>query len=201
MDAQDEEVAAGTEQAKARRAAFLAAMPGDLFDREDAIAGAIARENASARSKLKRVYRLMDEISAYRANHVACRQACAACCRMNVMITALEAELISAATGKARSHVPESIVHPQDRFVGSPCPFLVADECSIYDSRPLSCRKHASYFTTNKWCSPPHLNSVQAPMVQFGGLDEALMMVSAGRGMPVLADIRDFFGMAKPQHE
>ena len=113
---------------------------------------------------------------------------------MNITITSLEAEAIAAATGRAASRVTGPISHPQDKFVGSPCPFLVADECSIYEDRPLSCRKHASYFTTEKWCSPPHLNTVQAPLVRFGGLDEALVTLSAKKGAVVFADIRDFFG-------
>ena len=192
MSGLDKEVAEGRVEAEARRAAFLAAVPKSLLDREDAIAG-VARENASARSKLKRVYRLMDEISVYRAGHVACGRACSACCRMNVTISGLEADAIAAATGRSLRQVTETIAHPQDEFVGSPCSFLVADECSIYDSRPLACRKHASYFSTNKWCSPPHLNTIQAPLVRFGGLDEALVALSARRGTAIFADIRDFF--------
>ncbi len=194
MDELEQEVAAGKELAEGRRAGFLAAVPKPLLDREDAITGKVARENASARSKLKRVYRLMDEMSVYRAHHVACRRACSACCRMNITITALEAETIAAATGRPAAPVANSIEHQQDKFVGSPCPFLVADECSIYDNRPLSCRKHASYFITEKWCSPPHMNTVQAPLVRFGGLDEALTLLSTKKGTAVFADIRDFFG-------
>jgi uncharacterized protein len=194
MSELDEEVAKGRVLAESRRAAFLAAVPKSLLDREDAITGEVTRENASARSKLKRVYRLMDEISAYRVEHVACRRACSACCRMNITITALEAEAISAASGRAAARVSGTIAHPQDKFVGSPCPFLTEDECSIYENRPLSCRKHASYFTTEKWCTLPYLNTIQAPLVKFGGLDEALSVLSVKKGAVVFADIRDFFG-------
>lgn len=194
MKKPDEVLPEGRVLAETRRAAFIAAIPKSLLDHEDAITGEVMRVNASARSKLKRVYRLMDEISVYRAGHVACRRACSACCRMNITITSLEAETIAAATGRPAARVTETIAHSQDKFVGTPCPFLVADECSIYGDRPLSCRKHASYFTTEKWCSPPHLNTVQAPMVSFGGLDEALTVLSVKRGAVVFADIRDFFG-------
>lgn len=186
-------IVASTEQAEARRAAFLASVPKPLLDREDAIRSTVVTENASLRSKLRRVYRVMDELSVHRADHVACRRACSACCRMNVTITALEAENIAATTGRPAAFVEQTIKHPEDRFVGSPCPFLAADECSIYDNRPLSCRKHASYFTTEKWCAPPYLNSIQAPLVRFGGLDEALVVLSARKGTVVFADIRDFF--------
>jgi len=116
-------------EAVSRRAAFLAAVPKALLDREDAIAIEVTRENASARSKLKRVYRLMDEISAYRVEHVACRQACSACCRMNVTISALEAEALAAATGRPAAQVTRTIVHPQERFVVSGQPRHL--ECAV----------------------------------------------------------------------
>lgn len=179
-------------QAEERRAAFLAAVPKPLLDREDAIPDQVANANASTRVKLKRVYLLMDEMSAYRADHVACRRACSACCRMNVTITAAEAEAISAATGRRAANLIRTVEHPQDEFIGTPCPFLAGDECSIYENRPLSCRKHASYFVSERWCSPPYLNTLQAPLVRFGGLDEALALVSMKKGQIVFADIRDF---------
>lgn len=194
MDEPEQIIEVSIREADARRAAFLAAVPKSLLTREDALTSDVARENASARSKLRRVYSVMDEISAYRADHVACRRACSACCRMNITITSLEAGFIAASTGRAAAQIITTIAHAQDKFVGRPCPFLVAEECSIYDSRPLACRKHASYFTTEKWCSPPYLNSVKAPLVRFGGLDEALTVLSTRRGSPVFADIRDFFG-------
>ena len=191
----DEDIAACREQAEGRRAAFTDGLPKLLLDREDSIAASVAAENASARSKLRRIYKLMDEMAVYRHGHVACKQGCAACCRMNVTVSALEAEAIAGSTGRVATRLPESIEHPEDAFIGSPCPFLVAEECSIYADRPLACRKHASYFTSEKWCSPPHVSTVQAPLVRFGGLDEALAVVSVRKGAAVFADIRDFFGV------
>lgn len=195
MDELEQTIEVDRSQAEVRREAFLAAVPKSLLAREDEITGDLTRDNASAKSKLRRVYKLMDEISAYRAGHAACGRGCSACCRMNVTITSLEADVIAASTGRRALQVTTTISHPEDKFVGSPCPFLVAEECSIYENRPLSCRKHASYFTTAKWCSPPYLNSVQAPLVRFGGLDEALTSLSARKGSPIFADIRDFFAV------
>jgi uncharacterized protein len=96
--------------------------------------------------------------------------------------------------------VPQRLLEREDSIratVGKACPFLVDEQCSVYDNRPLACRKHASYYTNEKWCSPPYLNTVQAPLVRFGGLDEALAVVSARKTAPVFADIRDFFGTPK----
>jgi len=193
MNSAEEDIAACQEVAENRRADFLGALPKNILDREDAIAAKVANENASARSKLRRIYTLMDEMSAFRRDHVACKKGCSACCQMNITVSSMEAESIAAATGRPTAIVTETIAHPQEEFIGKPCPFLQADECSIYDHRPLACRKHASYFTTQKWCSPPYVNTVQAPLVRFGGLDEALAVVSVRKGSTVFADIRDFF--------
>jgi uncharacterized protein len=160
----------------------LDALPKPLLDSEDSIAASLSTENASARSKLRRIYKLMDQMAIHRQAHVACKQGCAACCRMNITVSAVEAEAIAAAAGRTLIRVSGSIVHPEDEFIGKPCPFLVGEECSIYLSRPLACRKHASYFTSEKWCAPPHVNTVQAPLVRFSGLDEALAFVSARKG-------------------
>lgn len=191
----DDNIAVCCEQAQGRRAAFLRALPKALLDREDSIAASVATENASARSKLRRIYKLMDEMAVHREGKVACKQGCAACCRMNVTVSALEAEAIAAATGRVAARITESVSHPEEEYLGRPCPFLAAHECSIYVDRPLACRKHASYFTSEKWCSLPHVNTVQAPLVRFGGLDDALALVSMRKSGAVFADIRDFFGM------
>ena len=57
----DDNIAVCCERAQGRRAAFLGALPKALLDREDSIAASVATENASARSKLRRIYKLMDE--------------------------------------------------------------------------------------------------------------------------------------------
>lgn len=193
MNSAEEDIEACQEVAENRRAAFLSALPKDTLDREDAIAANVANANASVRSKLRRIYTLMDEMSAFRRDHVACKKGCSACCQMNITVSSMEAESIAAATGRPAAIVTETIAHPQEEFIGNPCPFLRANECSIYDHRPLACRKHSSYFTTEKWCSPPYVNTVQAPLVRFSGLDEALAVVSVRKGTTVFADIRDFF--------
>ena len=148
MNSADEDITGCREVAENRRAAFLGAMPKQLLDREDAIAALVVNENASARSKLRRIYRLTDEMSAFRQEHVACKKGCSACCQMNVTVSSVEAESIAAATGRIAANLTESVAHSQDEFVGKPCPFLHADECSIYDHRPLACRKIPRIFNT-----------------------------------------------------
>ena len=95
--------------------------------------------NASAQSKLGRIYALVDELSAYRAPYVACKQGCSDCCRMNVQISNLEAERIAAATGHRPRTLVRSVKHDNGKFAGEACPFLDGNACSIYEHRPYVC--------------------------------------------------------------
>ena len=185
-----------TEAAQIRRQAFVDALPKRLVELEGSLPTDIARANASARSKIGKIYRLMDQIAEVRAPHVACAGECADCCRMNVSISGLEAKLIAEATRRKAATVEASIRHEQGRFVGVACPFLRDDLCTIYEHRPLVCRNHASFYPTAKWCMPEHSLRTDAPMVNFSGIDEAYVAVSSGRDRMILADIRDFFPMA-----
>lgn len=180
--------------AKARRAAFLAGMPKATLEAEDKLPVLVDRLNASARSKLHRIYSVADEISEWRAPFVACGRGCSACCHMNVSITRAEAERIGSTIGRRPIAVRASAMHPIDKFAGNPCPFLDnVGACSIYADRPLACRKHASFFQDDRACRADLMNAVDAPLVSFSGLDEALFAASEERGEVVLADIRDFF--------
>lgn len=112
----DDNIAVCCEQAQGRRAAFLRALPKALLDREDSIAASVATKNASARSKLRRIYKLMDEMAVHREGKVACKQGCAACCRMYVTVSALDAEAIAAATGRVAARITESVSHRRTNF-------------------------------------------------------------------------------------
>lgn len=182
-----------TQLAWQRRQGFMDSIPQNLLKQEDELPSTLAQVNASARSKLRRVYILMDQISSVRSSFVACGKGCADCCRMNISITKLEADQLGKATGRKLARVSRSVKHEVTEFAGQDCPFLFNNACSVYDDRPLSCRKHASYYTSSFTCSPDNLEMQGVPMVEFSGLDQALGMVSAERGQLIIADIRDFF--------
>lgn len=182
------------EAAKARRAAFVAGIPKATLDAEDKLPAVVARLNASTRSKLHRIYSVADEISKSREPFVACGKGCSACCHINVSITRAEAERVGATIGRRPVAVRASAKHAIDKFAGKPCPFLDgAGSCSINADRPLTCRKHVSFFEDDRACQADLMHAVDAPLVSFSGLDEALFAASAQRGEVVLADIRDFF--------
>lgn len=179
--------------ARERMAGFKASLAHDALAREDALPDALASVNASAKSKLRRIYAMSDELAKDRGQFIACKKGCANCCRMNVMISLLEAEQIAKASGRKAVAVTRSKQHPIGTFYGADCPFLVDSVCSVYEDRPLVCRCHASYYASNFACDTVKMPITDAPVVKFTGLTKALGMVSAVKGYAVFADIRDFF--------
>ncbi|MGM9516695.1 YkgJ family cysteine cluster protein [Roseateles sp. DB2] len=180
------------EAANSRRAAFVASIPAALQETEDTLAVKLRNENSSRRTKLRRVYAVMDALAEVRASYVACRKGCSACCRMNVQISYLEAQRLAEASGRTPVPLHSSRAHSMEKFAGSPCPFLSqAGECSVYDARPFSCRNHASFLSTDEHCRLPIKEQGGMPLVRFDGLLDAMRALQEGK--EIIGDIRDFF--------
>jgi len=180
-----------------RRDLYLQSLSEDLRERENNIARQMVTENASAKSKLGKIYLLANELLEVAAPHVACGRGCSSCCKMNVTISSVEADRISNATGWKPAQLTSSKNHPEEAFAGIACPFLVDNTCSIYENRPLVCRTHVAFDASSYWCDPNRMHQQEMPMVRFSGLQEALGKISTGRNGAVYADIRDFFQRSK----
>lgn len=178
--------------AQENSAAYLSAIPTSLQREEDDIARFVLTENSSPRAKLRKIYRIADEMLRHADVHVACHDGCASCCKMNVQITEVEASAIERATGRVARKLASSTLHENGEFNGVSCPFLRDERCSIYEHRPLSCRIHVSFYENAYWCQPERNLLHKGPMVKFSGLAEAISRV--GSRHPILmGDIRDFF--------
>lgn len=78
------------------------------------------------------------------APNVECKKGCSHCCHVPVMVTAMEAFYIQTKTGRKANEIRRKKERTR-KPDGSPCPFLKANSCSIYEFRPLACRTFASY--------------------------------------------------------
>lgn len=120
---------------------------------------------------------IYEEYEQWATKDVACTKGCSACCTQNVLITAVEGDLIhrfvreqekiewfagrllkKAATrrpamttnGFATSCFEGVDVEPESYGSSEPCPFLEKDCCTIYEARPFSCR----CFASTRTCGP-----------------------------------------------
>lgn len=179
--------------AKANREQFLAAIPAKLEQREDAIQRQLSLENASAFSKLWKLYRLLNELGTIAAPYIACGKGCSACCHMNVKVSQLEVALIEKEMGARPVHLTSSRVHDLETFLGAPCPFLKEGDCSIYEVRPFACRKHMNFDFTAYWCAPDRSLKVEMPFVGYSSAESAYLELARTWENGCFADIRDFF--------
>ena len=123
------------------------------------------------------LFTIYDAFEKWVEEDCACKKGCATCCTQNVVITAVEGDLIhrfirehekmewfvAKLQRKAKTRRPElttngfavrclegTDVHPESYGSGEPCPFLEENCCSIYEVRPFSCR----CFTSTRVCRP-----------------------------------------------
>lgn len=161
-------------------------------------------EAAAPRSKLPKLYGLMEEVAAVRAPHLACSEGCDACCRtIPVEISDLEARHIAQATGRVMASLPpgrHTIPGHSPMHVNTPCPFLVDNLCSIYERRPYNCRSLAVVDRDALTCSEENTalarakdpRAVPVPMTKMQAFDPSYAALTNRTGT-VWADIRQFF--------
>lgn len=161
-------------------------------------------EASAPRSKLPKLYAMMEEVAAVRAPHLACSAGCNACCRtIPVEISDLEARHIAHKTGRVMASLPpgrHTTAGPSAKHVNTPCPFLVDNLCSIYEHRPYNCRSLAVVDRDALTCSEENTalarakdpRAVPVPMTKMQAFDPSYATLTDRAGA-VWADIRQFF--------
>lgn len=165
-------------------------LPADFVQAYADLEKVVRADNASAVSKVHKIYGLADRIGAFLASYMVCEKGCSHCCYIDVQVSLPEAQYIQKNLGIA----PDSGVTHTTGFTGQgmPCGFLGQDGCcSIYAHRPFMCR---SFFTVDdpKYCAD---NSRHATYTagSNGLLNKLfLLLVHLNQGRPV-RDVRDYF--------
>jgi Fe-S-cluster containining protein len=187
-------------EARARLAAIEAAMTPEWQASMRSRIDSLAREASAARSKLPKLYALMEVVGDLRGPHVSCKAGCSACCRIiPVEISDLEARHLAAATGRKMRELPPGR-HTQLSHVDRHCPFLKDDRCTVYEHRPYNCRSLAAVDRDALACSDENSALTQAKdpravpvtMTKMQAFDPLYRDLTSRKGA-VLADIRQFF--------
>jgi Fe-S-cluster containining protein len=136
---------------------------------------------------LREIYATVDELFKFVDQFTPCGRGCSLCCHYRVEISAIEAALIQQETGrKMRKRQRE----PR-RVEGTPCPFLTEGACTIYEHRPLACRKFVSLARSPKWCAHDSTTALQRP--EFTEVGRAIGELMVRTGKVARKDIRCFF--------
>ena len=187
-------------QAHKQLAAIEAAMTPQWQASMHARVASLSREASSTRSKLPKLYTLMEEVGDLRAPHVSCKAGCSACCRtIPVEISDLEAKHLAAATGRKMASLPPGR-HKVQGHVQTHCPFLIDNRCSVYQHRPYNCRSVAAVDPDALACSDENTaltrandpRALQVTMTKMRAFDPLYLEVVERKGT-VWADIRQFF--------
>ncbi len=183
--------------------AITAAFPSTLQVSLNKKLAAIFHDNATLKSKIKRLQALTTEARQPIASCVPCKKGCSACCYIQVELSQAEAELIGEAVHRAPVQFSPGHHTTGNELLGrpdTPCPFLKEDACSIYDVRPIVCRNFVIADIDNLLCSFENMalaaakdsRAVLVPQLQAGPIFAAYRHLNTAKKQP-LADIRQFF--------
>ena len=165
-------------------------MPASLAEREAKFSSQLIRAKLNPAKKLERLYSFMNELYSHILKYTPCRKGCNACCHYKVSVSDIEIAHIEAHTKKRRNKK----FLPKSEFHGTPCPFLHQGSCSIYEARPLVCRRHVTLTSTSYWCDPKVSFDKSFPMIQISSVDEAFEHIRKTSNSVETYDIRQVFG-------
>lgn len=149
-------------------------------------------------AKIQRLRYLAGEYSAEAAKHAACAKGCSHCCNIGVTVSRAEAKLIAKQTRRAMaepaatSRVGEP---PKTEFFGVACTFLIAGRCSIFASRPLTCRALVNMDNVDLLCRLVPGEMIPVPYLNTTEFQGVFVALSEGEDF---ADVREWFPADKP---
>lgn len=187
-----------SESVQPKMKALLESHPWMADDQIGQILGGIVRENASVKSRRRKVITIANRVTAALEPYVACKPGCSDCCHMNTMIYEHEAIRLAEVTGRKMVRLPyrplNQVAVDGAEFNGKPCTFLVENKCSVYEDRPLVCRTHHSLRDDASQCDMNSANHLRPPMYDPDILEVPYMELNAShnRAEP-WGNIAEFF--------
>lgn len=160
-------------------------------DRMNRLAHQAIQETTHSR-KLEKVREIVAILADALEGVAACKSGCSQCCHIPVSMTQAEANVIGAAIGIDPA-TPQYSVKADYTRTGTACRFLVDNQCSIYENRPLACRLCFNMDDDELLCTLIEGEKIEVPY--FNGLQfELLWLKSLGKaeGMK-LAGLHEFF--------
>lgn len=162
-----------------------------------------ATRSSTRAKKIMWLRQAADAVAKQVLPHAACRQGCAHCCHIAVVVTKAEALQIAAETGcdmdtEVGKLPPLGVLDAATtkdgnaaHWQGVPCSFLKEGSCSIYRHRPLACRLHLNMDEDDLLCQLVEGEGVRVPYLNMTAHHVAAV-VALGMGQPI-ADIREWF--------
>lgn len=98
-----------------------------------------ALQETTPRRRLAKIRETIGVVANALSTTAACKRGCSSCCHIPVALTQTEADIIGDAIGREAA-TPKYSTEVDYSATGTACTFLVNDECSIYENRPLACR-------------------------------------------------------------
>lgn len=159
--------------------------------------GGQALKAKNAATKVKALRAMLDVVNKAAYGIAACSKGCSACCHVSVMVSADEAAVIASEIGTKAAKPLRYAVHGDNarstlRHYGEACPFLVQGACSIYESRPLSCRTLFNMDRDALLCTIVPNDPPQVPYLNHWPFTMVIARAFIG-SMHKYADLRDFF--------
>lgn len=184
-----ERSAATYEYASAQAAAITSQIEKEAFKAQNF--AMVAQREKGAR-KIVWLRRLAGVLESAVGNRAACATGCSHCCNILVLITAPEARQIARETGASFMEPKTYGVRHNDQYIGTPCPFLQDNRCSIYESRPYACRVHYNLDRDGLLCTLVKGETIRVPYLDTT-MWHAAYLHAVSPKMEDTADIREFF--------
>ena len=144
--------------------------------------------------KLRRMRHLAAEFNDQFTPYSACKNSCSHCCNRSVLVAKSEAKLIALCirTPLAKlvmtHRAGDKVVRTS--YQGTPCTFLVAGKCSIYQHRPLVCRMLVNMDSDERLCKLKLNKAVPAAFLNYIDFQMFYADLIAEKK---LADVREWF--------